>query len=119
MSITVNTKTFSSYRSDTDKVVMAGPTNTMTAVDVVEFGRVFPKLASDGHGVARPRCNRRKTVNATQAGVVKQKEAILGFAGSLPIGMADADIDTLCDDFASLVGSATFKTFLKTLAFPA
>lgn len=118
MTQTINNKAFTAFRQETDKVVMSGPGNSMTNVDVVEYGRVFPKLASDGHGVARPRAARRKTVTVTQGGVAKSKEAILGFAGSLPIGMADADIDALADDFAAQVGSAAFKAFLKTLTFP-
>lgn len=116
---TYNTKTFTTFRSQgDDKVLLAGAGNDYDSIDLVEFSRVFPKLASDGHGVARPRMARRKTVSATQAGVVKEREALLGFAGSLPVGMASADIDTLCDDYAAVVSSAGFKTFLKTLTFP-
>lgn len=110
----LNTRTYSQDRVNPDSVKYTGPANTLTITDTFEMKRVYPKPTSTFAGVARPTAKRVKTCTLN-GDAATTAEAILNIGGSLPVGMADADVDALLADGAAFLGSDQAKALFKKL----
>jgi len=110
----INTRTYNVDRTLPDAVSYAGPANSLTITDKFEMKRVFPKVSGTFRGVAKPSAKLTKTVviNSTTG---ETANAIFEFSGSLPVGMAAADIDSGLADFASWLASSDAKALAKVL----
>lgn len=110
----LNTRTYTVDRTNPDSVKYVGPANTLSVSDTFEQKRVYPKPTATFAGVARPTAKRVKTVvlNGDAASVA---DAIINISGSMPVGMADADIDALLADGAAYLGSPEAKALFKKL----
>jgi hypothetical protein len=114
----LNTRTYMQDRVNPDSVKYVGPANTLSVSDTFEMKRVYPKPTSTFAGVARPTAKRVKT--ATLNGdAATTAEAILMISGSLPVGMADADITALLADGAAFLGSPEAGALFKKLTVAA
>lgn len=100
MPIVLSTKSYVQDRVTPDSVTYTGPANTFTVKDSVDVKRVQPKATKDFRGVSRPQYKIVRTVTLDD---LTKKDAILTIAGSLPVGMADADINSLIADAVDLV----------------
>lgn len=112
---TINTRTYNFDGSTGDSVRYVGPVHTYSQADTFELSRTYPKPGRNGDlGVARPVIKRTVSVvvNATTG---ERKDAIVRVTGSLPVGMAAADIDALCADVSSLLASTDGKNLFKAL----
>jgi hypothetical protein len=104
MSITLNTK---AYAFDTnltpDSARYLGPANTHSVKDVLDLKRVAPKPNGDTDGVARTTAKLSRTVTLANG----SKAVAIGEANfAIPVGMAEADIDSLRDDLGDLLVSS-------------
>lgn len=97
MTITVSTKTYSKYRTQNDAIAYSGPANTLSAQDVIEFKRTFPKPVGDFGGMARPVFRLVRTVELNADPATKALASVT-ITGAFPVGMADADINSLIAD---------------------
>lgn len=102
MTITINTKTYKSYRTLADENRLAGPAHTLTANDTIALRRVFPKPVKDFAGVARPGVKIVRTCTLANGST---KDAILDLGSSLPVGMSSADVLALKADLAAFLGT--------------
>lgn len=114
MSLTINTRVYTADRVQPDNVAYVSPANTVTSIDKFEMGRVYPKPQGTFKGVAKPSCKITKTVvvNATTG---ETAPLIASTSFSVPVGIPDAECDTLCADLASFFASDDAKTLLKAL----
>lgn len=113
MAITLNTKSYVQDRIAPDAIGYSGPAQTFSKKDSIELKRVAPKPTKDFRGVARPTCKITRTVTLEDASTA---EAILTISGSLPVGMAPADVTSLVADggeFLSLEKAGTHALFSK------
>ena len=90
-----------------------GPAKTASIRDDLVLKRTAAKPTKTFSGVARALAKVTRTHTLTGA-LTPSWESITNVDVSLPAGIAAADVDAICDDLASLIGSASFKTYLKT-----
>lgn len=112
---TINTRTYNFDGSSENMCRYVGPVHTFSTNDLFQLFRTYPKAGRNGDaGVARPEIKRvvSVVVNSTTG---ERKDAIVRVTGSLPVGMAAADIDAICADVAALLGSTDGKNLFKTL----
>lgn len=104
MTITVNTK---AYAFDTNPTSDAGrhngPAANLQTKDYLDLRRVHPKPNGDFLGVARASLKFVRTVSLAQGGTA---DAIAEASFSIPVGMSEADIDSLRDDLGDLLISS-------------
>jgi len=112
----LNTRTYSSNRVQADSVSFAGPANTLSVTDTFEQKRTFPKPSGDFMGVAKPVAKRVKTVTLFSG---KTADAIIMLSGSMPVGIAAADVDGLLADLAAYCASNEAKALFKSLTINA
>lgn len=92
MSLTLNTKVYTKSRvNGPDSLSYASTDNTLSVKDTLELKRVYPKPTATFDGVARPTIKLVKTQTINSEPV----DATLTLTGSLPVGMAAADITDL------------------------
>lgn len=108
----LNTRTYTPNRVQADSVGYAGPANTLSITDTLELKRQFPKPSGVFLGVAKPVAKRVKTVTLAQGGTA---DAIMMLSGSLPVGIAAADVDALLADMAAFCASNDAKNLFKSL----
>jgi hypothetical protein len=101
MTITVNTK---AYAFDTnpsaDQGVHVGPSNTFASKDVLVLGRSAAKPTATYAGNARSSAKFQRTVTLGDGSTaIATAEASF----SIPVGMAEADVDSLRDDLGDLL----------------
>lgn len=101
MTITVNTKAFDldSYASK-DKAGYRGPSHTVSAKDMLTLARIDPKPTSTFAGVARAEAKFTRTFTL---GDGTTADAIATASFSIPVGAAEADVDSLRDDLGDLL----------------
>jgi hypothetical protein len=112
MSLTINTKTYSSFRAQADSNALAGPANTATVKDLLTLRRQFPKATKDSAGVARPGIKIVKTL--TLADTTK-KDMIIDISASVPVGAVDADVLLVLDDLADTLDMQDAKDLFTKL----
>jgi hypothetical protein len=101
VTITVNTK---AYAFDTNPTPDAGrhvgPAQTYQVKDYLDLRRTAPKPTADFDGVARASLKFVRTVTLADG---SKADAIAEASFSIPVGMAEADIDSLRDDLGDLL----------------
>lgn len=101
MTITVNAK---AYAFDTnpsaDQGVHTGPSNTFEAKDILTLSRSAAKPTATYAGNARATMKFSRTVTL---GDSSKAVAIAEASFSIPVGMAEADVDSLRDDLGDLL----------------
>lgn len=112
MSITLNTKTLTSYRTQADQNQLAGPANTVSVKDTLTLRRVFPKVTKDSAGVGRPGVKVVKTLILADG---SKKDMIVDVSGSIPSGAADADVLAVLDDVADFLALQDAKDLFTKL----
>lgn len=111
MTITVNTRAYALDNASGNAAVYTGPASTFSARDLLTLKRTAPKPSGDFAGVARAEAKMTKTVTLT--GVTQTKgDAIVSISLALPVGMSEADVDTLKADIVSLAGTTNFKDLI-------
>lgn len=116
----LNTRTYNRYSTKDNAVSFAGPANTRSSVDRIEFRRVEPKVSKDNNGVARPSCKFEKSVLNETTG--KVHKVIFTIAASVPVDAAvtDALVGGMVDDLASYLATADAdKLFTQNVIEPA
>lgn len=113
MALTINTKTFNADAFGSNAVGYIGPLKTQSVRDDLSLRRTAAKGTATFSGVSRYLAKLTRTLTLTSA-KTPVWEAIVNVDVGLPVGASGADVDTICDDLASLIGSANFKTYLKT-----
>jgi hypothetical protein len=114
MSLTINAKTFTADSLAASAVNYAGPAKTLSLKDDLRLARTAAKPTAVFSGVARVQAKLSRTLALTGA-LTPTHEGILDLGGSIPVGAASADIDSLINDFAAWVAHASFKTLCKNL----
>lgn len=112
MPLTINTKTFTADATEKDAVTYVGPLSTVSVIDSVMLRRSRPKPTTTNSGVAKAFVKQMRTVTLTGA-LTPTSVASANVDVSIPVGMSDTDVDTLCTDLGSYVSSANFKTQVK------
>lgn len=101
MTITVNTKAYSFDSTQTpDRNRYTGPAHTFSVKDLLDLARVQPKPNGDFAGVARASAKFTRTVTLPGS---TTGTAIVEVTASLPVGMAEADVDSIRDDMGDLL----------------
>lgn len=113
MTITLNTKPYSPFRTQADSNQLAGPANTVSEKDLVTFRRVFPKVTKDSAGVGRPGIKVVKTL--TLADGVTKKDMIIDISGSVPSGAVSEDVLRVLDDAYDMLGTQDAKDLFTKL----
>jgi hypothetical protein len=113
LSLTINAKTYNADAFGSNSVGYIGPAKTQSVRDDLTLRRIAAKPTKDFSGVSRYISKVVRTHTLTGA-INPTWESISNFEVSIPVGASGADIDLICDDHASMIGSANFKTFLKT-----
>lgn len=111
MTITVNTRAYNSDRVAADSVGYVGPAHTFSAPDQLVLKRVAPKPTSNFAGVSRVSAKFSRQVTLADSSTAV---AIVEVVTSLPVGMAEADVDLIRDDMGDfLLLTAADDLFLK------
>jgi len=99
-----------------DTVGYAGPDQTLSLVDQLILGRVFPKPVGDFGGMARPSARLVRTVFLNGGTTVKAL-ASLSLQGAIPVGIGATELALLIEDFYTYLSreSANTTKLLKTL----
>lgn len=113
MTLTVNAKTYTADSFGKDAVGYIGPAQTGSVKDTLVLRRTAAKPTKTFSGVVRGLVKLTRTHTLTNA-LNPAWDSVTNVDVSLPVGVAAADVDAICDDLASHIGSASFKTFLKT-----
>lgn len=113
MTITINTKAYNQdAATSANSIPYNGPAATLAIKDRLELARTAAKGNSSYSGNARSRAKLTRTTTLTGAKTTSG-DMIFDMGTSVPIGSADAAIDTACDDAAAFIGSAVFKDLVK------
>lgn len=113
MSLTINTKTYTAdAATSANSVPYNGPAQTIAIKDRLELGRVPPKSTTVFSGTARSRAKLTRTHTLTGAKTISG-DSIFDVSTSVPVGTSDANVDTMCDDYAAYLASAAFKSLIK------
>lgn len=113
MSLTVNAGTYNADSYGSNSMGYIGPLKTSSVKDDLILRRTAPKATNNFSGVARTQAKLTRTKTLTGA-LTPSWDLIADLQFSLPVGIADADVDSLCADLGALIASASFKTHLKT-----
>jgi hypothetical protein len=112
MSLTINTLTYSQdVPTSANKVPYVGPSHTFTTKDLLTLGRIDPKPTATYAGNARYEVKRTKTVELNGDSSTTA-DAIITTSFSLPVGMAQADVNSLRDDMGDFLIGTECGTFL-------
>lgn len=112
MPLIFNTKTYTASSYGPGKTQYQGPAHTVTVKDMLSLSAVPAKPTQTFSGLARATAKYDRTATLTGA-LTPSAQASLTLDAAIPIGMAAADVDSMCNDFAAYVSSADFKNLLK------
>lgn len=104
MTITVNTKAYAfdtNPSPDTGRHI--GPSNNFSVKDYLDLKRTAAKPTADFDGVARSSAKFTRTVTLASG---ESATAIAEASLSIPVGMAEADVDALRDDLGDFLVSS-------------
>jgi hypothetical protein len=113
MSLTFNTKTYTSDSFQQNAVGYIGSLKTVSVKDDLILKRVQPKATAVFSGVGRTEAKLTRTLTLTGA-LTPSGEAIVDISISVPVGYASADVDALLNDMGAFLSSASFKTHVKS-----
>jgi len=112
MSLTVNAKTYSVDSINGSSFGFQGPSNTVSVKDRLVQKTASPKPTAVFSGNSRFDLAFYRTHTLTGAKTATADGSCkVGFV--LPVGIANADIDSYCNDVGAYIASAAFKTALK------
>lgn len=114
MALTVNAKTYTGDGYTANAVTYVGPAHTQTVKDDFKIARVAAKPTSVFSGVTRHSFKLTRTHTLTGA-LTTVGDSITEWQTSLPVGIAAADVDTICADLSTFFGTAAAKTMMKGL----
>lgn len=104
MTITVNTKAYAFDTNTTPDIGRHnGPSQTFQVKDHLDLKRTAPKPSGDFDGVARASAKFVRTVTLASG---ETADAIAEAYFSIPVGMAEADVDSLRDDLGDFLISS-------------
>lgn len=113
MSLTVNAKTYTADLFNGTSVGYQGPLQSSTVKDRLTLKKTDPKASAVFSGVNRFEMRALRTVPLTGAktpyGDVQVRVEVIS-----PVGIADADRDSIITDFMTYGVTAGFKTQVKT-----
>jgi len=114
MSLTVNAKayTLDTYPSS-NAAAYVGPAHTASVKDDLRVSRTAAKPSTAFSGVMRQAFKLTRTHTLTGA-LTTTGDSISEMSFSLPVGVAAADIDTICADLGAFIATAAFKTMVKS-----
>lgn len=111
MTITVNTRAYNADRIAADSVGYVGPAHTFSAPDTLILKRTAPKPSANFAGVSRVSAKFSRAVTLADASIAT---ALVEVVTSLPVGMAEADVDLIRDDMGDfLLLTSADDLFLK------
>lgn len=101
MTITVNTKAYAFDTNPTsDRGRHVGPNSNFATKDYLDLARTAAKPTATFAGVARSSAKFVRTVTLADG---TKADAIAEASFSVPVGMAEADVDSLRDDLGDLL----------------
>lgn len=112
MSVTINTKVFTSFRTQADSNMLTGALNTPTVKDSLTLRRTFPKPVKDNPGVSRPGFKVVKTLACSDG---FKRDMIVDVSGSVPVGAVEADVLAVLADIAAFAGLQDCKDLFTKL----
>lgn len=109
----LGTKTYSTFKVEPDAVSYFGPAHTVTQRDLLGLRRTLPKSSGADRGVQKSssKLTRSVVINAETGAM---RDAIVSVETSLPVGITQADADTLLADAQALAASAYAKKVATT-----
>lgn len=110
--ITLNTKSYSQFRTQADVNQLAGPANSVSIKDTLTLRRQFPKVTKDSDGVGRPGVKVVKTLTLANG---TKKDMIIDISGSVPAGAIEADVLGVLDDTYDFLGTQDAKDLFTKL----
>lgn len=113
MSLVFNAKTYTADSFSANNVGYIGAAKTVTVADDLRLARTAAKPTAVFSGFGRTEAKATRTHTLTGA-LTTTGNSIFRVEVSLPVGIPNADVDTLCADMSALIGGADFKTHLKT-----
>lgn len=113
MALTINTKTYNADSFGQTAIGYVGPAKTASSKDDLSLRRTAPKPTNAFSGVSRILAKLTRTHTLTSA-KTPTWDSVTNVDVSLPVGVASADVDAICNDLASFIGSTAFKDSLKT-----
>lgn len=113
MSLTFNSKTFTADSFKENAVGYAGPDKTLSSKDDLRLARVAPKpVPNVTSGKSRAQIKLVRT-HALTGAVAESDDSITTIDIALPVGIAGADVDELCADFAAMFADADVIAAIK------
>lgn len=113
MALVFNTKTYTADSFNGNNVGYIGAAKTATVKDDLRLARTAAKPTATYSGNSRTEAKMTRSHTLTGA-LTPTGDSIFRIEVSLPVGIAAADVDTLCADMGALVVTSDFKTHLKT-----
>lgn len=113
MALTFDTKTYNADGYTANAATYIGPAKTGTVKDDLRLARTPAKASATYSGNNRRQA--KYVRNYALTGALTARADMIGDLNvSVPVGVSDADIDAWCVSYSALIGTAAFKTFLKT-----
>lgn len=112
MPLTINTKSYTSFRAQADSNQLAGPANSVSVKDTITLRRQFPKVTKDSAGVGRPGIKVVKTLTLADG---SKKDMIIDISGSVPAGAVETDVLGVVSDAAVLLALQDAKDLFTKL----
>lgn len=112
MSITLNTKSYSTFRTQADSNQLNGPAATASVKDEVILRRKFATPTATFAGVSRPGCKITKTLTLTDGSKVPM---VIDVSGSVPVGANSADVLAVLADLAAFLALQDAKDLFTLL----
>jgi hypothetical protein len=113
MTLVINAKNYNADSYSTAKIGYIGGAKTVAVKDDVALSRTAPKPTSTFSGVGRTTSKMTRTLTLTGA-LTPTGDAIVEINVSVPVGYLAADVDTLLNDMGAHLGSASFKSLVKS-----
>lgn len=112
MSVTLNTKSYSSFRLQADSNQFNGPAATGSLKDEFILRRKFATPTATFAGVTRPGVKFTRTLTLTDA---SKAPMVLDLSGSVPVGATIADILSVLADMTAFLGLQDAKDLFTLL----
>lgn len=113
MGLTVNAKSYATDAVSANNVGYVGPAKTMSIKDDINLKRIAPSPTALYSGNSQVSAKLQRTHTLTGA-LTATGNSTFELRGVFPVGMPQADIDTICADLGAWLASAEAKTVFKT-----
>lgn len=113
MAISFDTKTYNADGYTANAATYIGPAKTGTVKDDLRLSRTAAKATATYSGNNRRQA--KYVRNYPLTGALTSRADLIGDCNfSVPVGVADADVDAYATSLSAFFATAAFKTFLKT-----